>query len=81
MPFLSLNRSTQDNSRRPEQRLTLNSFFDLHYFPHAKVSKAQPHHDYSVFNTHLRQSLGQHYLDELSNPMMDVWVREQKVAG
>jgi integrase len=81
MSFLSLSKITGQKRRRSEQRLTLNVFFDQHYFPHAKVSKAQPHHDYSIFNTHLRQSLGQRYLDDLTNAVLDVWVREQVVAG
>jgi integrase len=81
MSFLSLSNITGSKRRRTEQRLTLNAFFDQHYFPHAKVSKAQPHHDYSVFNTHLRQTMGTRYLDEMTNPVLDVWVREQVVSG
>ena len=81
MSFLSLSKITGHKRHRTEQRLTLNVFFDEHYFPHAKVSKAQPHHDYSVFNTHLRQTLGPKPLMELTNPVLDVWVREQVLAG
>jgi hypothetical protein len=40
--------SRSDSNRQPVQRLTLNQFFDDHYFPHAKVSKSQWHHDWSV---------------------------------
>jgi len=81
MSFLNISKITSHKRHRTEQRLTLNVFFDEHYFPHAKVSKAQPHHDYSVFNTHLRQTLGKHNLADLTNPVLDVWVREQVVAG
>lgn len=81
MSFLNLSKITRHKRHRTEQRLTLNVFFDEHYFPHAKVTKAQPHHDYSVFNTHLRQTLGPKPLLELTNPVLDVWVREQVLAG
>lgn len=81
MSFLSLSKITGQKYRRPERHFTLNVFFDEHYFPHAKATKAQPHHDYSVFNTHLRQTLGPKPLMELTNPVLDIWVREQVLAG
>jgi integrase len=81
MSFLNLSKITGSKRHRTEQRLTMNVFFDQHYIPHAKVTKAQPHHDYSVFNKHLRQTMGTRYLDEFTNSMLDVWVREQIVSG
>ena len=62
-------------------KLTLNQFFDDLYFPHAKATKKQPHHDWSIYNKHLREKLGRYQLDELLNPILDVWVREQVVNG
>jgi integrase len=73
--------SRSDSNRQPVQRLTLNQFFDDHYFPHAKVSKSQWHHDWSIYNTHMRLKLGQYVLADLKNMVLDVWVREQVVAG
>ena len=81
MSFLNISKITSSKRRRAEQHLTLNVFFDEHYFPHAKATKAQPHHDYSVFNTHLRQTLGPKPLLEMTNPVLDVWVREQVLAS
>ena len=61
--------------------LTLNAFFDQHYFPHAKATKRLSYHDWSIYNTHMREQLGSYTLDELTNPVLDVWVREQVVKG
>lgn len=61
--------------------LTLNAFFDQHYFPHAKATKRLSYHDWSIYNTHMREQLGGYTLDELTNPVLDVWVREQVVKG
>lgn len=63
------------------KKLTLSLFFDEHYFPHAQATKRLTHHDWSIFNTHMRASLGKYLLDDLTNPVLDVWVREQLVAG
>lgn len=81
MSIFNLSKISSSKRHRIQQQLTLNVFFDEQYFPHVKVSKAQPHQDYSVFNTHVRQTLGKHYVVELTNPVLDVWVREQVVAG
>ena len=62
-------------------RLTLNAFFDEHYFPHAKVTKRQSHHDWSIYNTHIRSRMGHYLLEDVTNPVLDVWVREQQVHG
>ena len=72
---------TRSKHHRPQPCLTLSLFFDEHYFPHVKVAKKESKHDWSTFNTHLRASLGHYKLDELTNPVLDVWVREQVVAG
>jgi integrase len=69
------------HSHQPQRQITLNSFFDEHYFPHVTVTKRQTKHDWSVFNTHVRQQLGHYILHELTNPVLDVWVREQVIKG
>ncbi|WP_276990284.1 tyrosine-type recombinase/integrase, partial [Lentibacter algarum] len=79
--FLNHSVNHKYKHRSNVQHLTLNLFFDEHYFPHAKVSKRQSHHDWSIYNKHMREKLGRYQLDEILNPIMDVWVREQVVAG
>ena len=56
--FLNHYKDYKHKHRSNAYRLTLNLFFDEHYFPHAKVSKRQSHHDWSVYNTHIRIRLG-----------------------
>ena len=80
MKLFSRNKSA-GNSRSRQQCLTLNQFFDQHYFPHAKVAKAQHKHDFSTYNTHMRLVLGDYLLADLKTAVLDVWVREQIVAG
>jgi len=80
MKLFSRNKSA-DNSRSRQQCLTLNQFFDQHYFPHAKVAKAQHKHDFSTYNTHMRLVLGEYLLADLKTAVLDVWVREQIIAG
>lgn len=81
IPIFKRSQSSTNSKSSIVKRVTLNHFFDEHYFPHCRVSKAQFHHDWSVYNTHMRAQLGHYYLDELTNPVLDVWVREQVVAG
>jgi integrase len=77
MKFFSRNSS----SRSRQQCLTLNQFFDQHYFPHAKAAKTQHKHDWSIYNTHMRLGLGKYVLSDLRTAVLDVWVREQIVSG
>ena len=79
--FTFLSHHKDHKHRSNAYRLTLNLFFDEHYFPHAKVSKRQSHHDYSIYNTHIRTRLGAYLLEGVTNPALDVWVREQMVHG
>lgn len=81
IPFFKPRRSSEDKHRRYVEQLTLNQFFDDEYFPHAQSSKRLPHHDWSIYNKHVRASLGKYLMLELSNTMLDLWVREQVVAG
>ena len=67
--------------RSNTQRLTLNAFFDQHYFPHAQITKKQSHHDWSIYNTHIRNRMGHYLIEDVTNPVLDVWVREQEVHG
>lgn len=61
--------------------LTLNQFFDEHYFPHIKTTKRVTKDDWSIYNVHLRARIGGYKLCDLSNAILDVWVREQIVTG
>lgn len=61
--------------------ISLESFFDEHYYPHAEVSKVDPRDDMSTFNTQMRESLGHLTLPELTNQVLDKWVRDRVVAG
>jgi integrase len=80
MKFFSRSKRA-DSSHSSQQCLTLNQFFDQHYFPHAKVTKAQHKHDWSIYNTHMRLDFGDYLLSDLKTVLLDVWVREQIVAG
>ena len=81
--FAALKRKQQpqSNNHRSQQPITLNCFFDDHYFPHVRATKRSTKDTWSTYNTHLREQFGRYRLDELSNPLFDVWVREQIVAG
>jgi integrase len=81
--FAALKRKQQpqQNNHRSQQPITLNCFFDDHYFPHVRATKRSTKDTWSTYNTHLREQFGRYRLDELSNPLFDVWVREQIVAG
>ena len=81
LPFIKRSASNSSKHNRLDEALTLNQFFDEHYFPHAEASKRQPHHDWSVYYTHIRRQLGHYLLTDLTNPVLDVWVREQVLSG
>ena len=80
MKFFTRNKS-EDSSRRPQQRLTLNQFFDEQFFPHHQATTKQHHHAFSIYNKHLRLRMGHYALTDLKTAVLDVWVREQIVAG
>jgi len=61
LSFLSRNKTQHDKHSRMENQLTLNAFFDEHYFPQAKVAKRQPHHDWCIYNKHIRASMGSYF--------------------
>ena len=79
-PFGSRHSNKLQRSSR-QQSITLNCFFDQHYYPHAKATKRSTSDDWSMYNVHLREQLGSYRLEQLSNPVLDVWVREQIVSG
>lgn len=81
IPFLNRIKSKNDKHSSIVEQLTLNLFFDDHYFPHAQANKRITHHDWSIYNKHIRASLGRYLLHDLTNPVLDVWVREQLVNG
>jgi integrase len=82
MFVFSKNTKSKDNMQnRLGEKITLNQFFDEHYYPHIELTKRQPKHDWSVYNSHIRRELGHYFLNELTNPVLDVWVREQVLKG
>lgn len=81
LPFIKRKQSTRSKHNRSRETLTLNQFFDEHYFPHIDAIKRQPHQDWSVYNSHIRRQLGHYLLTDLTNPVIDVWVREQMLDG
>ena len=81
MPFVWQSRSHSNANSSISKMLTLNVFFDDHYMPHIKVAKKETKHDSSIYNKHMRAQLGRYVLQDITNPVMDVWVREQIVAG
>ena len=81
MPFVWQNKTHNEANSSISQTLTLNVFFDDHYFPHIKVAKKETKHDWSIYNKHMRAQLGRYLIVDLTNPVLDVWAREQIVAG
>ena len=81
MPFVWQSQSRSNANSSISKILTLNVFFDDHYMPHIKVAKKETKHDSSIYNKHMRAQLGRYVLQDITNPVMDVWVREQIVAG
>jgi len=81
LPFIKRKQSTRSKHNRSREKLTLNQFFDEHYFPHIDAIKRQPYQDWSVYNSHIRRQLGHYLLTDLTNPVLDVWVREQMLDG
>lgn len=79
--IFSRKRSDAEKRNRTSEALTVSVFFDDHYFPHAKATKRAPELDWHVFNKHMRQTLGRYKLRDLTNPVLDVWMREQILTG
>ena len=79
--FSKTTKSKDTVQNRLGEKITLNQFFDEHYYPHIETTKRQPKHDWSIYNSHIRRELGQYLLDDLTNPVLDVWVREQVLKG
>ena len=58
--------------------LTLNEFFDTKYVPYAQKRKVSIKHDLSTFNNHLRYSLGQKVIEDLSPELVENWKYDQR---
>lgn len=56
--------------------MTLNAFFDDHFYPHIAIRKKRPQHDVMTYDKHIRQQIGNHRLCDLENAVLDWWVRE-----
>jgi len=79
--FSKTTKSKDTVQNRLGEKITLNQFFDEHYYPHIETTKRQPKHDWSIYNSHIRRELGQYLLDDLTNPVLDVWVRERPLKS
>jgi integrase len=67
-----INKSSNDE-------MLLNTFFTDHYYPHALLTKRRPHYDLHIYNKHVRESLGTKSFKELTNAVLDQWVRDHIV--
>ena len=81
MPFVWRSKTRSEANSSISQTLTLNVFFDDHYFPHIKVSKKETKHDWSIYNKHMRAQLGRYLIVDLTNPVLDVWVHAKVNCG
>ena len=64
-----------------EPAVTLADFFDAKYYAFAKATKRRSQLDYYVFNKHIRTSLGQKSLRDITSEDLDGWVLHQIDAG
>lgn len=62
-------------SPRSGKAMTLAAFFDDLYYPDACLRKKRPQLDRSIFDHHIRPSLGHHALGELDGYRLDAWVQ------
>lgn len=62
-----------DSSERTN--LSLNDFFDLHFYPYAEATRRRPYIVLTIYNKHIRKSLGVLRLGELTSQVLDEWVR------
>lgn len=69
-----LKKQTVEGNSKPSN-LTLNEFFDCHYYPHIELIKRKPRHDYLTYNKHFRNSIGRLTFTQLDNATLDDWVR------
>ena len=81
IPFLGRSKTSSAQHSKVSDAITVSVFFDDHYYPHAQSTKGAPEIDWHVFNKHIRPSLGRYLMRDLTNPVLDVWLREQLVAG
>jgi len=50
--FSKTTKSKDTVQNRLGEKITLNQFFDEHYYPHIEITKRQPKHDWSIYNSH-----------------------------
>lgn len=74
--FKRLYRSKPVPDHSSRGSLTLNEFFDDHFYPHIALRKKRPQHDRMTYDKHVRQTIGDYRLSELDNAVLDWWVRE-----
>lgn len=63
----------------PPEDITLNDFFDLHFYPFIEVRKKRPEHDRQQYDKHIRTVIGDAPIRELGNQILDDWIRQQIV--
>lgn len=75
-----LNRLSGRQSKS-QNNLSLNNFFDDHYYPHILYTKKTHDHDRYTYGKHFRLQLGKFPINKIDNKVADDWVRQQIAAG
>ena len=71
----------RSEEKKSEGQISLGLFFDDHFYPNVKATKRNTKDDWSVFNVHIRESLGRYKMNELTNEIPDEWVVGQQKKG
>jgi integrase len=67
--------------QRKKQSITLNTLFDKHYYPWAKLNKKRPNDDESRYRNWLRDSLGPKPLNEIDRKDLESLMQTMTEAG
>ena len=68
-------------NKSPENRETLNCFFDKHYRGYATIHKKSFYHDEVTYNRHLRNDLGTKKMHSIGLKDIEEWIMVQKKVG
>ncbi len=67
----------QSDWKLPPEDITLNDFFDEHFYPYIEYRKKRPEHDKQQYDKHIRKIIGHLPVRELGNQVLDQWTRQQ----
>ena len=56
--------------------MTLSHFFDEKYYPHIQLYRRRPELDRYIFDSHIREALGDEKLSDLGREKLEAWVRD-----